>query len=253
MAKQTHCCAFMLGFLLLLLAVALVVRTDSTASYARAQQPLYVAQAVTHLEGGCLTCHSTLVESPSVTDSAFVLHSAGQVDDTHSISSDTPYIMLLQAEVDAQLLDLGKRILALPDKGGPDQDDAVDAFRQLYDETRDTTADSTPLVMQQTLWRLNDIDALLRVVENQTNPNKWQHQDNKPVKGYSAVATSMPGTPVSAVLRAGTLISDGALDTRTVGDSYQFAVPVEIAFATLRRGPPSELFSDSVWYGRLLS
>lgn len=243
----------MLGFLLLLLAVALVVRTDSTARTARAHESLVVAQAITRLESGCVTCHGTEVDSLAAAESALVLNPPDQVDDSGSVSSDTPYIVLLQAEVDAQLLDLGRRILALPDEPGPAQDDVVDAFRHLYDETHSATSDSDLRVMQRALWRLNDIDALLRVVENQASRDKWQRQDNTPSNTYSAAATNTPGTAPTAVYHAGTAILDGVLDSRSVGDSYQFVVPVEIAFATHRRGPPSALFLDSVWYGRLLS
>jgi type II secretory pathway pseudopilin PulG len=66
-----------IGVLLVLLALVLVVRVQFATSDKQAYQALRVAQAVTHLEGGCLTCHSMLARTPP---SAFPAIAHPQID-----------------------------------------------------------------------------------------------------------------------------------------------------------------------------
>ena len=247
MLKQLHRCAFILGALLVLLAFVLVARVQFATSHQHAYQTLRVAQAVTHLEGGCLTCHSMLARTPP---SVFPAIAHPQIDhsDWRLLADFATTTAAPHATVDAQLLTVGKRILALPDYDDGRQDEVIAAFLQTYDEIRTITTDLNPQVMQGVLWRIDGIETLLQLLENQASPHKWDREDSTQFQANLTILNSAPVLPATAVLHHGLPLGDAVADRWTVHEeAYQFVMPLEIVFATQRRGPPvGDVFSDSV-------
>jgi hypothetical protein len=235
MLKRLHCCAFLIGASLLMLA--LVVGLRSAQHPARASQTVRVAQTVADLQGGCLTCHT------SQADTTLDLHHY-PVDQP---VQEPPVVAALQSTVDDQLADLGQRILALPDNTAR-QDEVANAFLQAYDVTRNITAESLAV------WHIHSVERLLQDLINQASPYRMTRQDSTRFQPDStALNSGAPASPVYAALSQGVPIGESAAARWAIPDTHQWVMPLEHVFAAHRRGPPAGLFLDSVWHGRLLS
>ena len=231
MFKRPHCCAFVIGASLLLLA--LVVGIQSAQHPARADQTVRVAQTVVSLHGGCLTCHTA---------------TATRLDLRHDQPDpESPAVAALQRSVDERLADLGQHILALPENT-PRPNDVAVAFLQAYETTRTITVES------QAVWHIHSVERLLQDVINQASPYQVRRQDSARFQPDSTALTSGPPiSPAHVALYQGVPVGEIAAARWAIPDTDQWVMPLEHVFAAHRRGPPAGLFLDSVWHGRLLS
>jgi hypothetical protein len=153
---------FFLGSALVLLALAVLAYRDSGQDPLRAARRARVAQAVAQLEG-CLTCHLPAANAPTnlvpVTD-----HDATRLE-TPAVEQVT--LTSLQGRVDAQLIDLGRRILDAPHDNARVDSTAAD-YLLIYDQAARANAD--PSALGAILQRLAGVDEALRLLENQASP-----------------------------------------------------------------------------------
>jgi hypothetical protein len=242
MPRRLHCCIFLIGVSLLLLALALIVRVDFAASQAQTHPTVRVAQVVTVLGDGCLSCHVAPQNTPQWAYGSN--HRPNQPSLLHPVSQQASS-RAMQANVDTQLHDLGQRILALPELNTPAQTEVTEAFLLAYHETRNITADPTSPASSYALWRMGAIEQLLQLLENQASPYRWTTSDSKLVKSTAAVLSS-PVSVSAAVLCYGTMLGDAESDYCVLCETYQPVMPSEPGSMASRRGPPAAVFLDSV-------
>jgi hypothetical protein len=255
MFRRTHYCAFIIGAVLLLLAVVLVVNFESTSSPTPAHQVqhAYVAQAVGYLESGCLTCHASVNTLPQI-EQAYtqtglldrnpngeqtpVYYSPSNITRESTIVS-----LLLQDQLHTQLIETGQRILHLPHMQNRRAETAVEEYLHVY-----TLATAAPdqHTTQWALWQLEGLENLLRTLENQASPYQLARQDNPPTQAGSAVLHMLTTTPGVALVTQN--VSMGEVIQLKVArlDTAPLAMPQEIVYATHRRGPPADAYLDSV-------
>ncbi len=233
-ARKLHYPAIMLGALLLLLAVVIAMRLDTTADHSLIEQRTAVVETVSHLENGCLTCHQSTVAHSLVTEVSYSIERRSFTHpETHSSS--------LQAGIDSQLGNLGQRVLALPITG---QKLALGAFLTTYQQTRQVTSEN----VSASLSLIDSLKVMLRDLENQTNPNQIRRAESKPFQSSLSAAVVVPSGVSTAlayqVVPLGIVVLGRWM---LVHDAYEFVMPREIVFAVHRRGPPS----DSVLFHRV--
>lgn len=233
MFKRSDCCALTIGGFLLLLAAALMAWTGLAAHHKRAPQSLRMAQTLTALQADCLTCHSPQAQTPVFAHPAVSLHSAPTAT--------------AQADLDAQLYDLGRRIEALPDRRDEHHQEAVAAFLHTYDETRSIAAEASPRVVERALWRLAEIESLVQALEHQASPYRWNPSDGTTAPPDSTVLSAAPPSPGAAVADRGAPLGECTFTSPwVVTGERQHVLPQEIVYATHRRGPPAGLFLESM-------
>ncbi len=250
MVRRPHYCVFFIGALLVLLAVVLVVWLDSTASHAQAHQVqrARIAQAVSLLESGCLTCHAAVNTMPQIERTyALALHHT-QSGEPSPINGYMPIpggttITQNQALVMTRLIETGQRILDLP----PTQDQhaaaMIEDYLHVYALASATPSEQTA---QWALSRLDGLGELLRTLENQMSPYQLARQENPPDHTGSAVLlphTTAPGVAmVTQPLSMGEVVQVSFMRP----DGVQFVLPQNVVYTTHRRGPPSGVYLDSV-------
>lgn len=251
MAKRPHCCALLLGASLILLAMVLAVRVQRAAHSPRAAQTARVAEGVTHLQAGCLTCHQ-LPPLSAVAFTAPLTHAFAEQPDWQTVrlavSPVTP-----QAHAQDRLIDLGQRLLALPENLAGHQDQAAKSFLQAVDAVQ-SAGKLDPAAMQRLFVHLDQLEALLQALETQASPYQWKTQPHR-VLPVQVTLGNNPHGASSAVLLAGPvrLIAATADPARVPDDPRLYVRPLEIVFASERHGPPAGRFLDSAWSGRLLT
>jgi hypothetical protein len=247
MLRRPHCCALIIGVALLLLALMLAVRVQLNHSRAYPGNTVRVAQAITRLEGGCLTCHHGVAESRLVVANEIAFPQFfGKAQVVVAPAGS------LQTAVDTQLRDLGQRILALPASDEGPQADVVQAFAQVVDDTRTLAADAVPQVI---LGRIAAVETLLRHLENKASPYQVSRAGGPPVRlgSIPALATTLPLPVLHHHPVQKTVLDTGVV--RSIADAHAYRMTVEVAYAVLRRGPPENSVAgipDSVWSWRLL-
>lgn len=230
MFKRSDCCVLTIGGFLLLLAAALMAWTGLAE---QTPQSLRMAQTLTALQANCLTCHSPQAQTPVFAHPAVSLHSAPTA--------------AAQADLDAQLYDLGRRIEALPDPRDEDHQEAVVAFLHTYDETRGIAAEASPRVVERAWWRLAEIESLVQALEHQASPYRWSPSDGTTPPPDSTVLSAAPTSPGVMVTDRGARPGECTFTSHwAVTGERQCVLPPEIVYATHRRGPPAVLFLESM-------
>jgi hypothetical protein len=238
MFRRPHYCAFIFGAVLVLLAIVLVVNIESTTSHSLSHQVhrARVAQAVSYLESGCLTCHAS-VNTPQLMEHAYtsVLDHTQNDEQTPvngympvSISGETT--AQLQNQVNTQLIEMGQRILNLPRLRDQRAEAVVEEYLHVYEQTRET-----PSVSHWALWRLDGIESLLRILENQASPYQLVRQDTQPDQPDTAGLLTLAPMPNAAVVTHYVLVGEIIRAPSARPDAAQFAMPQDIVHATRRR------------------
>lgn len=244
MLRRPHCCVFLFGMLLVLMALVASVRVEFAAGATSSAVPaVHVAQA--RLEDGCLTCHSAASGARITRQPDTVSHTP--LGDRLAAATEIP----LQQTVDSYLYDLGQRILALPESGASDQEQVAQAFVQVVDATRalDKNVDS-----QAISGRIAAVESLLRHLENQASPYQVGRADGSPNQPAFVAVVSSAASPVAVLYQSRVVLDAGGGDAWALFNADSHLMPFEVAYAVLRRGPPEGAAAlDSVWPGRLLS
>ncbi|MBN1565322.1 MAG: hypothetical protein JXA10_15865 [Anaerolineae bacterium] len=259
-------CAFLItGVLMVLLAVGLALSIELDVSQVSAPQVerAYVAQAVNQLENGCLTCHDLVNTAPQIEAVALVgLFDSDQryerlAVQTPEISGATTVSRSLPTQFNTRLLDMGQRILNLPDMQSQRLGTVVDDYIYTYDlytaYAQTGAAGGEPVrdhLIRQALGQLDAIEHLLNILEHQAAPYHVVRQDNQLTMRTSPAAlytlTTLTTAPGVAVLVESVSVSDSGPMQFARLDVTQLAMPQEIVFATHRRGPPASVVLDSV-------
>jgi hypothetical protein len=251
MVKRVHVSIFILGALLVLAALA--VRTESAGSHKATAQTARVAQAVNELEGGCLTCHSALTGASLAVQPLVGHHTSLDQPvmqrDPIALTSSAP------APAKAQLANVGRRILALPDYNSAPRDQITRAFLRTYDNLQAASTERDPQAMQGLLHQISDLEIMLRLAENQASPYRMSRQSVPQPRLVAAALHTAPVMPVTmTVQQPETLDAPAANGWAITDDASLLRIPQDIMFALLRHGPPADASSlDSVLSGRLLS
>lgn len=256
MFKHLRYCALLLGFLLILLAVGLAVRVQVTvtstpsSNLARAE----VAQAVSELQGGCQTCHTTLngtlAEAPAV-ESTFI-RPVKHVLSPHSQPEQKQPIAFANAQVNTQLVDLGQRILDLPHTVDQGVAQVSGEFLQVYEQALTT---SNQIVVPDILHQIDGIENLLRTLENQALPHTLKNNDLSPSPAKTIDQHHAPSGTGIIGLTHYTLMNTMEHDQGHLPDLTPRSLPQDFVLTTRRRGPPviAGALLDSVCNGRLSS
>ena len=248
MFRHSCRCAFLvIGALMLLLALALALNIEFGAAQAQTHQVqrAHVAQAVSRLENGCLTCHD-LVNARPPTDQVYTLvklfdpaqnnrQTALQISE---ISSETATFSL-----NTQLIETGQRILDLPDAQIQGTEAVIEDYLHVYALT--STAPSEQIT-QWAIWQLDEIETLLRILENQASPYQLARQENRPTPSSSIALQTLTTAPNVALVMQSISMGDVVQVTVTRPETAPLAMPLEIVYATHHRGPPASVYLDSV-------
>jgi hypothetical protein len=247
MFRRIHYCVFIIGAVLLLLAV---VSFDSPTSQTPEHQVqrAYVAQAVSRLESACRTCHSSANTTPQF-ERVYALvewsdRDLGGGQTPIYIPSNSPgntVSLLPQERLNAQLVETGQRLLNLPQVRDQRAETVVEDFLHIY-----AVASAGPdyHAAQWAFWQLDGIESLLRILENQASPYRLARQDN-PLTHNGAVHT-LATAPGVALMMPNVSMGDVIQQNGVRLDTIPFAMPQEIVCTTHRRGPPAGVCLESV-------
>jgi hypothetical protein len=231
-SRKLYYSAIIIGVLLLLLAGALALRIGSPASQSATPQRGDVVQAVNYLGEGCLRCHQSTQAYSSSLDRPITVLNLSHTHSTVLSASDT---VSMQTEIDLQLAELGRRLLALPITHGPEQKRAFDTFLDTYHETRQinraTVSTSISLIERLTL--------MIHDLENQANPNQIRRAESllSPPDVAALLVPPLSGTALIEVLPLQRIIPNR---WTLLHESHEFVPSIDIAFAEHRRGPPAD-------------
>lgn len=253
MMKRPHCCALMIGVALLIAAVLLALRVERSLDdfAAPAPQMADVVTAVNQLEGGCLTCHTTLTQTDTLShpavDRPVAPIRAREMTLTHA-ATEPP----VQAVIDARLHDLGQRILIYADQPDRVTAEAVQTYLHTYRATRNLSPSPDASTLHRIELDLAAVEALLLEVENAVNPVRLAANDGPPKGDASLAAPVPPGVTSVAFWQAGITLDTSPGQARMAAAPHQLTMSFEVVYAVLRRGPPAPDSIDSVWSKRLL-
>jgi len=247
MLKQLYGWVLLFGSVMVLLAVALLVHSHTAAAQTSIPSRLHVQDAVTHLEK-CLTCHSS--ELALTVYQPVNLHKLSEIQAQPVDVAELPELNQLQAEVDSQLVDLGHRILDLPETDSQAYQAVAENFLQVYGKTRLETDRDTLL---GALHSLSELEYRLRLLEHQASPDQWDVVSEAPIKGLLAMALSSPPALLYGVLASWTPLIYPNIEYRSYHTDTAFEIPSLVRFAVHRRGPPEDLHMESILPGRLPS
>lgn len=241
-------CAFLIvGALMLLLAVGLALNIDYDATQTQAYQiqRADVAQAVSRLESGCLTCHELANANPS---GARVYTPVELLDPRQNyqpmIASEQASIASpVRNQLHTHLIETGQRILNLPDVRDQRVGTVMEDYLHVFAQASTARSEQTT---QWALWQLDEIETLLGLLENQALPYQLVRQENPLTQPNSAVLHTLTTAPKVAVVAHSVSMGDVVQIIVTRPESAPLAMPFEVVYATHRRGPPAGAYLDSV-------
>jgi hypothetical protein len=209
---------------------------------------------VSELEGGCLTCHRTLIAPLAPFESAFETTRVSPFDAPRLPQAATPVPLTPQDALNAPLLDLGQRLLAAPPLDEAAHSAAVAAYLQIYEAARGLDRTASPAEVGTLLGRLAVLERALLALENQANPVRLRGGSSAPDPAPVALASSAP--PPLPILVAALALAVGMLIPprrwSRLRDVHGVVVAFGVLFAAHRRGPPLRgAWLESVWSGRL--
>ncbi len=153
-----------------------------------------------------------------------------------------------QARAQARLIDLGQRLLRLPENA-----QAADAYVRTVNAVQSTDG-RDPVVVQQWFLHIDQLEALLHDLENQASPYRLKQDDHRPAAAPAALVsipqTSSQAALVAAPVRVIAAVSNSA---QVQADPRQYVRSLDVVFASQRHGPPAGVTYDSVWSRRLLT
>jgi hypothetical protein len=233
--------------LLVLLAVVLVVHFDVTTSHAQAHQyqRARIAQSVSQLNKGCLTCHAIVNDTPQIELGYAPVRSPDRPwqEASEAQAPAAASVSLLQDQLNTQLITTGQRILNLPDRRTQRSEMIVTDYLRVFEMA---SAARDPQSVQLALGRLDGIEHDLRVLEHQASPYQLIRQSirhDQPNLTALQTLTTIPGVAIVTPVQA---ITEVAFVAFSRPDAVQFAMPQVIVSAICRRGPPVATFLDSV-------
>jgi hypothetical protein len=236
-----------IGALLLLLALVLALNIEFDTAQAQAYQIQrgHVVQAVSRLENGCLACHELVNANPSGERVYTLFESSDPGPNYQStiISELTATAPLLQNQLHTQLIETGQRILNLPDVQDQRVETVMEDYLHVYAQA---SADPGEQTTQWALWQLDDLEILLRVLENQASPYQLVRQENQPTPFNLAALHTLTTAPNVAAMVHYVSLRNVVQVIATRPESALHAMPTEIVYATHRRGPPVGAYLDSV-------
>jgi hypothetical protein len=246
MFRHPHRCAFVIGALLVLLAAVLVVHFDFTTSHAQAHQyqRARIAQSVSQLNNGCLTCHAIVNDAPQIELGYSPVRSPDRPwQEANEAQAPTiASVSLLQDQLNSQLITTGQRILNLPDRRTQRSEMIVTDYLRVYEMA---SAARDPQSVQLALGRLDGIEHDLRVLEHQASPFQLVRQHIRHDQANPTALQTLTTMPGVAIVTPGQTIGEVAFVAFARPDTVQFAMPQAIVSAIYRRGPPAAAFLDS--------
>ncbi len=274
MLRRPHCCAFLIGTILVLLAVLTLVRADRAPRHRPAPDSARLALAVAHLNSACLTCHSDLSAgsepvpvAQAARPSADWLAVATRQPETSARTAFLPVISpagsasRTRAPViasDPRLLDLGWRLLSLPPGQQARAGAVIDSFVMLASVPHSSNAaypagahsmriDSAAVPGDPATLAvlLADLEAAVRDLEHRAAPEQWTAVTVCPLGGQALAALQQVPhlLPVSGMPETGVIPVRVAAEAWTVIETPHLGLPYEIIFGTQRRGPPGDVLA----------
>ncbi|MBI5960361.1 MAG: hypothetical protein HY866_16595 [Chloroflexi bacterium] len=226
--KKAPVWAFVLGLVLVGLALVFLFSARSAAHPSPSVQRVRVMQAVADLQA-CLTCHSAPAELTQV-----VSHHIAEAAHSHL----TDFVPLsatgTKTEVRDQLVSLGQRILAVPPSESDLTAAAENEFLRIYDQVRSGESGN------ETLMQLRALAEMVNLLEHQAFPVQW---DQQPVpsfeQGKLAAVQGFSTAPDSAAAFGYTGEYHIVVVSRWNGTQPVITVPAEAVLGIHRRGPPA--------------
>jgi hypothetical protein len=248
MLKRRYGWVVLIGLAFALLAAAALVQSGAARSQDNAALRLRVQLATARLEQ-CLSCHP---QNTTVTlvYRATGFHASDPAQELPSDISDLPAVDGLKTQVDHQLFDLGKRIVAVPESDHQSYAAVAQEYLRVYETTR-TSADRETLL--GVLQSLQLLELQLREIENQVAAYRWEVPNETPARISSAALLMPPTTPPQTAFegRSGLLLWMREAVPYPADDRVW--VLSEVVFVAHRCGPPADAAVEFVWSGRLPS
>lgn len=239
MRRYSYILGLLVGAALLLVALALLIAPDRAAAPPTLDDRLRVGEALADLTP-CLTCHSAYGSSQPVRDWAVVRHAPLDIapeTDANAGAFIESTTQTLKRQLDAELVDQGRRLLLLPETeaGREAYAAAVDDFLTVYEETRGPASRASLL---HSLDLLRDVDRGLLALEHQAQPVKLARgMSAAPPCEMLAAQTVPPPVPVAVPDN----LACAELPSRAAAEARLEPAPAPSMSVVLvhRRGPPS--------------
>ncbi len=248
MLKRRYGWLVLIGLAFALLAAAVWVQSGADHSQDNAALRLRVQLAAAHLEQ-CLSCHP---QNTTVTlvYRATGFHASDLVQEHPSDISDLPEVDPLKTQVDHQLIDLGKRIVAVPESDHQSYAAVAQEYLRVYETTR-TSADRETLL--GALQSLQLLELQLREIENQAAAYRWEVPNETAARISSAALQTPPTTPSQTVFEGHLGLPLLMREAVPQPADDRVWVLSEVVFVAQRCGPPADAAVEFVWSGRLPS
>lgn len=249
MSCRAHQLVLWTGCLLLLLAAALLVKSEPAASPGLGGQRLRVQEALTG-STPCLTCHRAVAGASKVVLDARLAHAsleaaAVPVAGSASLSSAQTSMKTKNAHVRARWLEAGARLLAVDTRNLALYTTAVDQF---VVATEALSAVNDP----EALRALDVVSALTLALEQQANPVRLRGVEAAP-RPETATSASAPSAPLIVAALVASL--SWALPALSVARRQAEAAesrPARLICALRRRGPPAGVVAACLFGKRRL-
>jgi hypothetical protein len=224
--------------------MAVFVWATSTHDNAAGPQRLRVAEAVADLQA-CLTCHPSHIAAPALAAEppALVLtlnHSDLILPRSFAVSQP-----LRHAPAQNRLLDMGRRLLALPDEQIAQAGPIIVGFLQVYEQVSTGHSAADPMVA------LDNLTDALNILENQAQAVQWRRANpgtsQTPAAAWLTTVSVSPGY-TAAVIEHVRLSDDSARPTGTLPSADSVLAFDQWVSGVHRRGPPS----DAYFYNRVV-
>ncbi len=238
--RRYYTLVMMAGVALLLVALALLLAPEQRAAAPDTlDYRLQVGEALMDLSP-CLTCHSASGASQPVREWAVVRHTP--LDVTPEAPSNAGMFIestteTLKRQLDAELVDLGQRLLTLPETEANREAYAAlaDDYLTVYEDTR---APASEAFLLSSLDLLRGVDRALLALEHQSQPVKLARgvPDAPPCETLAA-QTAPPPAPVAAPVSFTPV--EPSLGPSVEARPEPAPVPSLSVVLVHRRGPPS--------------
>ncbi len=235
MPKRAYYWAGIIIGLLMATAVFYVLAPEPSDAV---QQRLQVQEAVTRLAQttGCLTCHSTLNSVPTKDDNLAPIVYAMQAPDYVPIAGKI--LATTPTALDTRLLNLGERILSIPNVNTEQYHNTVNEFMRIYQQSRNQADAVDWLRLYEDAAAL---EYLIFLLELQTQPYQLKETTPAPEPNVLAISSG----PTLAVAGRAMRMFDPPVEITLIQPDRLFFVPAREVVICDRAGPPAGV--DSMW------
>ncbi|MEW6578964.1 MAG: hypothetical protein AB1435_07190 [Chloroflexota bacterium] len=236
-AGKAPCWAFVIGCALVFAALLTLAYAGRAGDRALAQESYArVLDTVTRL-GGCPTCHTTPAHQEPETARAVLasapVHQTIELPDARPAAAETQ-----AAQVNERLVAVGQRLLDALPSGDARAEQAAEDYLAVVEEV--SADDNSPAALLTALERLEQLEAILRVLEREAGATAFWRANESPAASAGAATVALTSAPPLAALTGLGFVALVAARADGVRPPISAdSVPAQAAFAFSRRGPPA--------------